>query len=154
MKEQSKAAKRRFHNGNFHLRYFVGDGIDVGAGDDYLALNRHVFSRIGDMVNWDQDNGDTQTLPGIEANSFDFLHSSHCLEHLHNPYQALARWTQVVRPGGHLIVTVPDWHLYEHQQWPSRFNPDHKWIFTSQPIAHERCVSVLDLAKVSATCAS
>lgn len=53
----------------------------------------------------------------------------------------------MVKPGGHLIVTVPDWHLYEHQQWPSRFNYDHKWIFTSRPMGHKRCVSVLDLAK-------
>ena len=85
MQEQSKAAKRRFHNDHSHLKYFVGNGIDVGAANDSLALNRHVFSRIGNLVSWDQQERDAQTLQGIQPNSFDFLHSSHCLEHLHNP---------------------------------------------------------------------
>lgn len=43
MYEQSKAAKRRFSDGNFHSKYFVGSGIDVGAGTDSLAINAPVF---------------------------------------------------------------------------------------------------------------
>ena len=37
MWEQSKAAKRRFHDGAFHSRYFVGNGIDIGGKADPLA---------------------------------------------------------------------------------------------------------------------
>lgn len=43
---------------------------------------------------------------------------------------ALGRWFEVVKPGGHLVVLVPDEDLYEQGQWPSTFNGDHKWTFT------------------------
>ena len=46
MFEQSKAAKRRFDDGNFHNRYFIGKGIDIGCGDDNLGRLRHVFEHI------------------------------------------------------------------------------------------------------------
>lgn len=55
--------------------------------------------------------------------------SSHCLEHLEDPLQALERWIEILKPGGFLYVVVPDYDLYEHCQWPSKFNSDHKWTF-------------------------
>ena len=36
--EQSKAAKRRFDDGAFQSRYFVGRGIDIGGGPDPLGI--------------------------------------------------------------------------------------------------------------------
>jgi hypothetical protein len=36
----------------------------------------------------------------------------------------------VLRPGGHLVVTVPDEDLYEQGVFPSTFNRDHKHTFT------------------------
>jgi SAM-dependent methyltransferase len=79
--------------------------------------------------------------------SFDFVASSHCLEHLHDPSDALLAWSQVVKPGGFLIVTVPDFDLYEGGRWPSRYNGDHKWKFTlSRPgMAAERLINVAAL---------
>ncbi len=68
-------------------------------------------------------------LDYLPAESFDTVHSSHCLEHMHRPRQALQDWWQLVRPGGYLITVVPDEDLYEQGQWPSRFNPDHKATF-------------------------
>jgi len=29
-----------------------------------------------------------------------------------------------------MVVSVPDWEMYEREIWPSRFNPDHKNPFT------------------------
>lgn len=40
--------------------------------------------------------------------AYDFVVSSHCLEHLANPLAALAEWWRVTRPGGHLLLIVPD----------------------------------------------
>jgi hypothetical protein len=43
--------------------------------------------------------------------------------------RALARWWELVRPGGFLVFTVPDEAMYEQGVWPSTFNTDHKWSF-------------------------
>ena len=40
MKEQSKAAKRRFNDGYFHSRYFVGNGIDKKGGGNAKSNNQ------------------------------------------------------------------------------------------------------------------
>ena len=42
----------------------------------------------------------------------------------------MRNWFRVLKPGGHLIVTVPDEDLYEQGQFPSTYNADHKWTFT------------------------
>ena len=48
------------------------------------------------------------SLAGLADGSFDFVLSSHCLEHLANPLAALREWHRVTREGGHLLLLVPD----------------------------------------------
>src|SRR5438477_4987759 len=147
MWEQSKAAKRRFNDGLFHARYFVGKGIDIGGGPDPLGQYAGVFARMAAVRAWDVQDGDAQLMAGVPEDEFDFVHSSHCLEHLHDPKAALVRWVRIVRPGGFLIVTVPDEDLYEKGHWPSRYNVDHKWTFTvhTPQSSSPRSLNVLDL---------
>jgi hypothetical protein len=38
-------------------------------------------------------------------------------------------WWALVKPGGYLVIVVPDEDLYEQGMWPSRFNTDHKATF-------------------------
>lgn len=130
MQEMSKATKRRFQDPAYHLWYFSGHGLDIGGGDDPLGRWCHAFARMKSCRTWDKGDGDAQELKGVAADSFDFVASSHCLEHLYNPYSSLDRWIEVVKPGGFLVVTVPDCDLYEGGKWPSRYNGDHKWMFT------------------------
>lgn len=120
MKESSKARARRQREGYFD-RFLVGEGIDIGCGDDPVT---------GDCLAWEKSQGDAQTLPQLKPRQFDWVYSSHCLEHLPNPRRAVARWWEVLRPGGYLLLVVPDEDLFEQGIWPSRFNPDHKWTFT------------------------
>jgi SAM-dependent methyltransferase len=68
-------------------------------------------------------------MAGVADGSFDLVHSSHCLEHMVDPRTALRNWIRICRVGGYLVISIPDEELYEHDQWPSRFNPDHKWSF-------------------------
>lgn len=129
MYETSKSIKRRFNIGAFHNRYFVGHGIDIGGGEDSLERYVEIFPRLERVYHWDIDQGDGQYLNGISDEFFDFVYSSHSLEHMEDPYLAFTHWIRVTKAGGYLINTVPDEDLYEMGQWPSR-NPAHKWSFT------------------------
>lgn len=130
MKECSKSIPRRLADVNFTRRYFVGSGLDIGGKPDPLGLYRELFCLMDSVRTWDLEDGDAQFLNGLADASIDFVHSSHCLEHLYDPSQGLKNWFRVVRPGGHLIFTVPDEDLYEQGTFPSTFNRDHKWTFT------------------------
>ncbi len=130
MREASKSMMRRLHDSRFATRYFVGEGIDIGAGNDPMSLYREFFPGMRGVRAWDLPDGDAQLLAGVADESLDFVHSSHCLEHMRDPAQALQHWFRVLKPGGHLVCVVPDEDLYEQGQFPSTFNSDHKWTFT------------------------
>ncbi len=131
MHESSKALARRLHDSRFATRYFMGHGIDIGAGRDSLGNQRPFFPGLASCKAWDLPDGDAQLLATVADASLDWVHSSHCLEHMRDPREALANWLRVLKPGGHLIVLVPDEDLYEQGIFPSTFNSDHKWTFTT-----------------------
>lgn len=128
--ETTKATYRRLHDIRYGLKYFVGKGIDIGAGNDSLGKFMQQFTAIQSVTPWDVQDGDAQRMEGVEDNSYDFVHSSHCLEHLYDPYEAFKNWIRICRPGGHLIVCIPDEDLYEQGVWPSQFALDHKTSWT------------------------
>lgn len=126
----SIAMQRRLADHRYGNRYFVGYGIDVGGRRDPLLAFKEFLPRCQNIVPYDIREGSAQLLENVADESFDFLYSSHCLEHLENPVQALENWIRVVCPSGYLIINVPDEDLYEQGIWPSRFSTDHKWSFT------------------------
>ena len=126
--EASKAMQRR--TVEEYGKYFTGYGVDVGSGPDHIGKWAGKFKGIQNVKAWDMPDGDAQYLATIDDDSLDFVHSSHCLEHMRQWDIALSNWTRVVKPGGYLVITIPDWELYEHRKWPSRFNSDHKWAFS------------------------
>lgn len=130
MRELSKSIPRRQRDPNFITKYFVGSGVDIGGLPDPLSLYVELFPLITNVRVWDLEDGDAQLLSGIQPDSVDFIVSSHCLEHLHDPYEGLRNWIRALKPGGHLIITIPDEDLYEQGQWPSDRNLDHKHTFT------------------------
>jgi SAM-dependent methyltransferase len=149
MWEQSKAAKRRFSDGAFHTRYFVGEGIDIGGAPDPLGQYVSIFPCLIRVHTWDLEQGDAQLMQGVPDGRFDFVHSSHTLEHMQDARVALGNWARIVKPGGFLILTVPDEDLYEHGHWPSRYNSDHRWSFTiyKPASAMPKSINVVDLAR-------
>lgn len=130
MKECSKSIQRRLSDSRFARRYFVGHGIDIGGRPDPLALYQEFFPLTDDIETWDLEQGDAQFMEGVAEGQFEFVHSSHCLEHLDDPAEALRNWIRILAPGGHLVITVPDEDLYEQGEFPSTFNRDHRWTFT------------------------
>lgn len=147
MWEQSKAAKRRYNIGAFHQRYFVGHGIDIGGKPDPLSQYIGVFPCMQSVKIWDLEDGDAQFLASVSDQSFDFVHASHCLEHLNDPIEGLSNWIRVTKEGGYLIITVPDEDMYEQGSFPSRYNADHKWTFTmfKEQSWSPRSINVLEL---------
>jgi SAM-dependent methyltransferase len=120
MNETTKARDRHLAEG-FYDRFLRGKGLDIGCGSDKV---------VPTAVGYDIENGDAQYLADLDNESFDYVYSSHCLEHMRDPLEALLNWWRVLKPGGHLIVAVPDEDLYEQGIVPSIFNPDHKVTFT------------------------
>jgi SAM-dependent methyltransferase len=121
MKESSKAMERRFKSEKSPLfkKIFQGKGIDIGAGDDLI--------KVDGVIGFDVEDGDANHLDQyFEAESFDFIHASQCLEHMIDPKAALTSWLKVLKKGGYAVISIPSWELYEGMIWPSRFNPDHK----------------------------
>ena len=104
---------------------------------------------------WDMEHGDAQYMSGLANESFDFVHSSHCLEHMRDPHVAIQNWFRLIVPGGHLIITVPDEDLYEqggnivNGNFHSCYNSDHKMSITIFKHASwsPNSINVFDLIK-------
>jgi SAM-dependent methyltransferase len=149
MKECSKSIPRRLRDPNFTCRYFKGSGIDIGGAPDPLSIYASLFPLVTDIRTWDIEDGDAELMQGVPDQTYDFVHSSHCLEHLRDPFTGLRNWFRILRRGGALIVTIPDEDLYEQATFPSTFNRDHKWTFTINKVSSwsEKSVNVFDLIR-------
>jgi len=128
MNESSKSIKLP-HRKALLDKYLVGIGLDIGSGPDPLQ-----WPMVGRIDTWDLENGDAQYLCEVKPDTYDFIWSSHCIEHLQDVTVAIGRWSRVVKPGGALFITAPCWKFYEHERWPSQFNPDHKQRFSFCPM--------------------
>ena len=64
---------------------------------------------------------DGDDLVSINDNTYDFVLSSHSLEHMANPLKALKEWRRVLKPQGTLVLILPD----------KRFTFDAKRPYTS-----------------------
>jgi ubiquinone/menaquinone biosynthesis C-methylase UbiE len=128
--ETGKAVARRVSDKRFANRFIQGQVIDIGSGDDGINKYRSQFPNIVDVREWDLGDGDAVHLDGVGDNTYDCVHSSHCLEHLTDPVLAMTNWIRVAKPGAYIVVLVPDEDLYEQGVWPSTFNYDHKTSWT------------------------
>jgi SAM-dependent methyltransferase len=118
--ETSKAQSRRVREGFFE-KYCKGNGLDIGFGSDLITK---------DAKGYDFEHGNAQYLKGVKDNSYDFVYSSHTIEHLPDPAEGVKNWFRVVKPGGYLIIYLPHRDLYEKKKTlPSRFNLDHRHFF-------------------------
>jgi SAM-dependent methyltransferase len=125
MKETSKCQEQRMKNGTFE-KYLNGYGIDIGCSNDPLVV------LDGEVVPYDIKFMKTDgELNEYEDDTFDFVYSSHCLEHQNDITKALNNWIRICKPNGYIYIVVPDETLYEKNKWPSMFaKAQHKWSFT------------------------
>lgn len=147
MKECSKSIARRLADSRFVRKYFRGQGVDIGGAPDPLILYHEFFPLMESVKTWDLEDGDAQFMKGVADETFDFVFSSHCLEHLNDPLEGLRNWLRVTKPEGYIIFAIPEEDLYEQGVFPSTFNSDHKNTFTMQKASSwsPRSINVLEL---------
>jgi SAM-dependent methyltransferase len=136
--ETSRAKPRRITE-KFFEEFCRGKGLDIGYGGDLLAENCQGF---------DLEDGDAHCLAGFEDEEFDFVYSSHTLEHLFDIQLALKNWWRVLKPGGFLILYLPDRDLYEKKKTlPSRWSVSHECFFLLEKDEPPDTIGVLPLIK-------
>lgn len=102
-------------------RFLKGNGLEVGAGARPFPIPEHVGIRYGDirgresLESYFKDSKiksgaeiDAQTFAGLDADSLDFVISAHVIEHLRDPVGSIVQAIRVLKPGGVLVLVVPD----------------------------------------------
>ena len=102
-------------------RFLKGNGLEVGAGDRPFPVPEHVRICYGDirgresLQSYFSDSEiksgaavDAQTFAGLDADSLDFVISAHVIEHLRDPVGSIVQAVRVLKPGGVLVLVVPD----------------------------------------------
>jgi len=152
MKETEKAHRRRYSSPLFHS-VFKGHGIDIGGGNNPLDPSK--WEGVSKLDTFDVVDGDAQYITEyIKPLTYDFVYSSHCLEHMINPFSALIEWWSILKVGGGMVLSVPDEDLYEQGVFPSRYNSNHSWTFSiyKSKSWSPNSVSVLNLIKYLSSC--
>lgn len=119
-----RGGRPRYHRSLLMERYCQGKGAEIGAfatpshvpfGSSSIYIDRVPASHWSDDPEYagiklvDPDIlDDGSRLSKVESSSLDYLVASHVLEHVDDPVSALKNWIRVVKPGGHVVVIVPD----------------------------------------------
>jgi SAM-dependent methyltransferase len=65
---------------------------------------------------------DAVDLSSVKDNSYDFVLSSHSLEHIANPIKAVYEWIRVIKSGAFLILILPEKsQCFDHKRSISKF---------------------------------
>lgn len=106
----------------------VGWGIDIGCNREewaYVDKNGVKSLMCDPAISADCE---AQKLP---PGKFDYIHSSHCLEHLPNWVDAMDYWQTKLKSGGVLFLYLPS---YENTYWRSWHNRKHVHNLSPQMI--------------------
>jgi predicted SAM-dependent methyltransferase len=106
----------------FAQLYLAGEGLEIGALDSPQPLPAGARVRYVDRLTVEELRThypgldivdvdlveDGERLPSIPPSSQDFIIANHFLEHCEDPIGTLQTLTSRVRPGGVLLMSVPD----------------------------------------------
>lgn len=103
----------------FAKHFCKGNGLDVGC-------NRTEWAFPG-ATPIDISFGDGFDAMNLPMGKFDYIYSSHCLEHLDSWVDALDYWREKLFDGGVLFLYLPD---ASQKYWRPWYNRKHKHCFT------------------------
>lgn len=98
--------------------YCQGYGLDIGFGGDAIlpsAIRADLPVPYADTgAQTVQLGGDCRRLPWFRDDVLDYVYSSHVLEDFaeEETVPVLAEWARVVKPGGNLVLLLPDQQRY------------------------------------------
>jgi|KBSMisStandDraft_5_1062788.scaffolds.fasta_scaffold15825_4 predicted SAM-dependent methyltransferase len=98
--------------------YCTGYGLDIGFGGDAITTSAIRMDLPSPYTNLGrapvQLGGDCRALDWWRDGALDYVYSSHVLEDFPEAETAaiLREWTRVLKPGGHLILLLPDQQRY------------------------------------------
>lgn len=92
------ATIRHLDNCNFQNNTLWNSNLQEGYSYQYHPSKANGRQFILDSVD----------LTPIQSESYDFMLSSHVIEHIANPIKALREWIRILKDDGHLILLVPD----------------------------------------------
>ncbi len=129
-----RPAKRKLIRYAYKLR--SKKGIEIGGPSNFFSLRSYfpvfMFAKQIDGVNYSNETVwegklkegtnynyfknktgyqyicEATNLNVISNNAYDFALSCHSLEHIANPLKAVKEWARVIKPGGLLILVLPD----------------------------------------------
>lgn len=81
------------------------------GGAEYESIDH--APRAGDRPTWI---GDVMCMPQVPDGRYDAIVSHQVIEHLPRPWEALAEFHRVLRPGGMLVISAP--HLSRRHELP------------------------------------
>jgi SAM-dependent methyltransferase len=126
-------------------RQLRGSGLEIGALHEPAPLPKGVEARYFDALSEQQAAAlfpeidatrfvhvdfigdlDRKGLSQFPPSTFDFVVINHVLEHLANPVSAVAEVFRIVRPGGHVVLSIPDKrYTFDRNRKETSF--DHLW---------------------------
>lgn len=111
--------------------YTRGRGLDLGCGPNKvwphaIGVDNYTETRLFGIQMKPDVVCDVTKLDVFGSATMDFAYSSHVLEHIEDYQSALREWWRVIKPGGYLILYLPDEDEYP-KVGEEGANPDHKW---------------------------
>lgn len=93
-----------------------GNGIDIGFGGDPIVPHAICMDLPNSYAKYQANpqhlHGDARDLSWFQSESMDFVYSSHVLEDFPDTKAVFAEWFRVLRPGGRMILFLPDEQVY------------------------------------------
>ena len=66
---------------------------------------------------------DAVNISLVQNEVYDFVFSSHSLEHIANPLKAINEWLRIIKNGGYIIIIVPEKsYCFDHKRNYSKFS--------------------------------
>lgn len=119
--------------------YTRGRGLDLGCGPNkgfphFIGVDNGIDTQLfGVQMKPDIQVDTCERLPMFGSAAFDFVYSSHLLEHIKDHKSALKEWWRLIKPSGYLVLYLPHKEFYPNIGTKGS-NPDHKHDFLPQDI--------------------